>query len=139
MNAESAREFLLGLPDVVETQQFGGLVYWIGDKAVGGKMFCWLMLDGNDSRVASFPAGPEHFAELVEREGLFPAPYVARIHWVAAARWGALRDSEWREEFIAAAERVRAKLPPKMQRFLALPKTEQRKAVVAARAKLKKK
>lgn len=137
MDMERAREFLLSLPDVVETEQFGGLVYWVGDKAIGGKMFCWLTLMTERGRVAAFAAEPEHFHELIEREDLFPSPYLARIHWVAARNWHALRDSEWRVEFTAAAEKMRGRLAPKAKKVLAMSKTEQRKAVAEARKKLR--
>ena len=134
MNVERAREFLLSLPDVVETEQWGGLVFWVGDKAVGGKMFARLALE-QESRVASFAAGAEHYHELLEMDGIFPAPYMARIFWVAVERWSTLRDAEWREEFSAAYDRVRTKLPPKMKRFFELSKTEQRKLIAEARKK----
>lgn len=134
MNVERAREFLLSLPDVVETEQWGGLVFWVGDKAVGGKMFARLALE-QENRVASFAAGAEHYHELLEMDGIFPAPYMARIFWVAVERWSTLRDSEWREEFSAAYDRVRTKLPPKMKRFFELSKTEQRKLIAEARKK----
>ena len=32
--------------------------------------------------VLSFKCSPEGFAELVERSGIIPAPYLARAHWV---------------------------------------------------------
>ncbi len=133
MDAETAREFLLTLPHVTETQQWGdNLVYWAGDKAIGGKMFCLVNLSGGDHGVISFGAGPERFAELVEREGLKPAPYLARAYWVAAARWSALRDREWCELMRAAHEQVFAKLPKRTQEMLTLP-AHQREQIVRAR------
>ncbi len=62
MNAERAREFLLGLPYVVETAQWGGLVFWVGDKAIGGKMFVMLNLEAGELPI-SYPAGEERTAE----------------------------------------------------------------------------
>ena len=38
----------------------------------------------------SFKCTPEDFAELTERDGIIPAPYVARYHSVALERWDAL-------------------------------------------------
>jgi len=86
MDVERARTFLKALPHVVETQQWGdNLVFWVGDKAIGGKMFALIDLSGGLAHgVGMFSAGPERFAELVEQDGLIPAPYMARIHWVAA-------------------------------------------------------
>src|ERR1700742_3486830 len=71
MDAESLREHLLGLPDVVETMQWGAnLVFWVGDKAIGGKMFAILNLDNDQKGVLSFAAGPERYAELLENDGV---------------------------------------------------------------------
>lgn len=60
--------------------------------------------------VISFAAGPERFAELVEVEGLKPAPYFARAHWVAADRWTVLRLPEWQAELRNAHAVIFAKL-----------------------------
>jgi predicted DNA-binding protein (MmcQ/YjbR family) len=140
MDAERARGFLLRLAHVVETQQWGdNLVFWVGDKAIGGKMFCLLNLDAGGPEetpgVASYSAGPERFAELVERNGLKPAPYMARIFWVAAERWGALRNGEWEDELRAAHAITLAKLPKKVLAVLAMPERE-RKQVIAARTQV---
>jgi len=136
MDAERARAFLLKLPHVVETEQWGdNLVFWVGDKAIGGKMFALLDLSGGQHGVASYSAGPERFAELVELEGVVPAPYMARIHWVAAERWGVLRNSEWEEELRAAHAITLAKLPKRVLEVLAMPERE-RKALIVERRKI---
>jgi predicted DNA-binding protein (MmcQ/YjbR family) len=135
MDAESAREFLLSLPHVEETQQWGdNLVFWVGDKAIGGKMFVLLNLSG-DGGVVSYPAGAERFHEVVEREGLKPAPYFARIFWVAADGWDAWRNAEWQEEFRAAHAMTLAKLPKKVLAVLAMPARERAK-LISERRKL---
>jgi len=137
MDAERARAFLLTLPHVVETEQWGhNLVFWVGDKAIGGKMFALINLDGDGKSVASYAAGPERFAELAEMEGLFPAPYMARIFWIAAERWDALRNPEWEEELRAAHSITLAKLPPKVHKALALPKAELKRLVSERRLML---
>ena len=131
MDVERIRAFLLSLPHVVETAQFGGLVYWVGDKAIGGKMFAWVKLEQDSSRqrVISYPAGPERSAELLEIDGIFPAPYVARIHWVAAERWSVFRTAEWEQELRAAYDLTLAKLSPKTRTILTMPKTKQRQLI----------
>ena len=143
MDAEQARAFLLTLPHAVETMQWGdNLVFWVGDKAIGGKMFALISLDavdlnGEGHGVISYSAGPERFAELVEQEGLYPAPYMARIHWVAAQRWSVLRDVQWQSELRAAHALTLAKLPKRVHAVLALPERERRK-LIAERQKLLK-
>jgi predicted DNA-binding protein (MmcQ/YjbR family) len=146
MDAERARGFLLQLPHVVETQQWGNnLVFWVGDKAIGGKMFALLDFDeGLSKGVTMYSAGPERYNDLLEREGLIPAPYMARIHWVAVKYWGAMRNAEWEEEFRAAHAITLGKLPPKVRAVLQLPKREQkrlvaeRRQVLAERERVKK-
>jgi predicted DNA-binding protein (MmcQ/YjbR family) len=136
MDAERAREFLLTLPHVEETRQWGdNLVFWVGDKAIGGKMFALVDLSGDGRGVVSYAAGPERFHELVEREGLKPAPYMARIFWVAADDWSAWRPAEWLQELRAAHALTLAKLPKKVLAVLALPPRERAK-IIAERRKL---
>lgn len=140
MDAESAREFLLKLPHVVESQQWGdNLVFWVGDKAIGGKMFCLLNLDGDAHGVVSYPAGQERYSELVEREGLKPAPYMARIFWVAAENWKAWRNSEWESELRAAHAMTYAKLPPRTRDVLAMPAAARNKVIREKRKALAEK
>jgi predicted DNA-binding protein (MmcQ/YjbR family) len=144
MNAERIREFLLGLPHVVETEQWGGVVFWVGDKAVGGKMFAMMNPDGGEMPM-SYPAGPERFVELQELDGIRPAPYMARIFWVSVERWDVFRMGEWEQELTAAHARTFAKLPPRTKAVLALPKAEfkkllgERRKLLAERAKSKSK
>jgi predicted DNA-binding protein (MmcQ/YjbR family) len=96
MDAERLREYLLRLPHVVETMQWGAnLVFWVGDKAIGGKMFVVLNLDDDQKSVLSFAAGPQRYAELLETEGFFLRPiWHEPIGWhssigesSAAANW----------------------------------------------------
>ena len=48
IDAERIRAYLLTLPHAVETMQWGAnLVFWVGDKAIGGKMFALVNLDGD--------------------------------------------------------------------------------------------
>jgi predicted DNA-binding protein (MmcQ/YjbR family) len=135
MDAERARAFLLTLPHAVETEQWGdNLVFWVGDKAIGGKMFALVDIGSGISKgVVSFSAGPERFSELLEVEGVIPAPYMARIHWVAIQRWDVLRNSEWEELLRAAHAITLGKMPPKMHTVLALPTREQKQMIVERR------
>jgi predicted DNA-binding protein (MmcQ/YjbR family) len=135
MNVERARTFLLSLPHVVETMQWGdNLVFWVGDKAIGGKMFALVSLDtGSQHGVISYSAGPERFAELVEIEGMSPAPYFARIHWIAAERWDVLRDAEWQQEMRSAHAITLGKLPNKVHAILAMPERARNKLIAGQR------
>ena len=137
MDAECIRAYLLRLPHVVETMQWGAnLVFWVGDKAIGGKMFALVNLDDDQHRqVISYSAGPERYSELLEIEGIFPAPYMARIHWVAVERWNVFRAAEWEQQLQLAYDITLAKLTKRTRSVLALPAKEQ-KRLIAERRKL---
>jgi predicted DNA-binding protein (MmcQ/YjbR family) len=130
MDAERLREFLLKLPHVEETMQWGeNLVFWAGDKAIGGKMFALASLDGTGKGVLSFHAGADRYNELLENEGIIPAPYMARIYWVCLERWDALPQRELEELLTRAYELVFAKLPKRTKDVLAMPPTQRRKLI----------
>lgn len=130
MDVERMREFLLKLPHVKETVQWGEtLVFWAGDKAIGGKMFALTNLTGVGKGVLSFHVGAEWYSELLENEGVIPAPYMARIYWVCLERWDALPDRELRELLERAHSLVFAKLPKKTKDALAMPAAQRRKLI----------
>jgi len=139
VDAERIRAFLLTLPHVAETMQWGAnLVFWAGDKAIGGKMFALVNLD-EDQRggVIAYAAGPERYSELLEIEGLSPAPYLARAHWVSASRWDVFRTSEWQSELTAAHALVINKLPARTRAVLAMPTRERQHLIAERRRALK--
>jgi predicted DNA-binding protein (MmcQ/YjbR family) len=77
---------------------------------VGGKMFAVVCLE--PPHQISFKCTPEEFAELIEREGIIPAPYLARAMWVQERELGEVLDRRERERVLGTAyELVRAKLP----------------------------
>jgi predicted DNA-binding protein (MmcQ/YjbR family) len=125
---------------VVETRQWGdNLLFWVGDKAIGGKMCALIHLGRNGGpqgfgpALITYPAHPERFAELVELEGVLPAKYLARASWLSVLRWDVFRVAEWHRELSAAHALKLAKLPPKVRAILALPKAEQRRIVMERR------
>jgi predicted DNA-binding protein (MmcQ/YjbR family) len=134
MDAERIRAFILTLPHAVETMQWGAnLVFWVGDKAIGGKMFALVNLDGDGQAVISYSAGPERYSELLETEGIIPAPYMARIYWVAVERWNVFRTPEWEHELRAAHALTFVKLPPKVRAILAMPAAQQKRVLIERR------
>ena len=59
MDNERIRDFCLALPHVSETLNWGHhLVYWVGDRDIGGKMFCMTDLDGSGTGVLWLHCGP---------------------------------------------------------------------------------
>ena len=111
MDIESVRKFCLTLPHVDEKVQ------WENDLLfrIGGKMFAVVALEPSHGVLMSFKCAPEKFAELVEQDGIIPAPYVARYHWVAFERFDVLPDRELKELLTNAYHLVRDKLPKKIK------------------------
>jgi predicted DNA-binding protein (MmcQ/YjbR family) len=119
MDAESVRKFCLSLPHVTEDVQ------WESDLLfrIGHKMFAVVALDAASDHRISFKCTPEVFAELTEREGIVPAPYVARYHWVALERFDALPELELKGLLRNAYQLIHEKLPRKLKTQLAQPAT----------------
>ncbi len=63
----------------------------------------------------SFKCTPEEFAELVERPGIVPAPYLARAYWVSLETEGALPRAEVERYLRRAHDLALASLPKKVQ------------------------
>lgn len=111
------------------------LVYWVADKSIGGKMFALANLSHEGRGVLSFAAGPERYHELLETEGVFPAPYLARAYWVALESYSVLPTAELQQLLRNAHQVVIDKLPKRTRDVLAMP-TAERKKLIAARKKL---
>jgi predicted DNA-binding protein (MmcQ/YjbR family) len=144
MDNERIRAICMAMPHVTETLNWGHhLVYWVGDRDIGGKMFASTDVDGSGVGVLSFHCGAERFHEFLELEGMRPTPYSAKAFWVTMERWDALRPREIEEELKRAHSLIYEKLPPRTKKVLALPDAErkrvirERKKVVAEREKAK--
>ena len=127
MDIESVRKFCLSLPHVTEDVQWGNDLLF----RIGNKMFAVVALDAASDHCMSFKCTPEVFAELTEREGIVPAPYVARYHWVALERFNVLPERELKELLRNAYRLILEKLPAKLRAQLESP-------VVAKKASRKK-
>ena len=130
MDNERIREICMAMPHVCETVNWGHhLVYFVGDRDIGGKMFAMTDLDGTGTGVLWFHCGAERFHELLEIEGIIASPYLAKAHWVTVERWDVLRPREIQDELKRAYELIFAKLPPRMMKVLLLPEKERAKAI----------
>jgi predicted DNA-binding protein (MmcQ/YjbR family) len=130
MDNERIREICMALPHAAETLNWGHhLVYWVGDRDIGGKMFAMTDLDDTGTGVLWFHCGAERFHELLETDGVIPAPHLARAHWVAVERWDVLRPHQIEEELRSAHALIYAKLPKRTRDVLALPEKERAKAI----------
>jgi predicted DNA-binding protein (MmcQ/YjbR family) len=106
------RQFCLSLPHTTEDVQ------WEHDLLfrIASKIYCVANLEpGLGPTKIAFKCTPEIFAELVEVEGIIPAPYMARNHWVAITDMSALRQSEIKEFVRGSYLLVLERLPKKTQ------------------------
>jgi predicted DNA-binding protein (MmcQ/YjbR family) len=130
MDNERIRAICLALPHTSETVNWGHhLVYWVGDRDIGGKMFAMTDLDGTGTGVLWFHCGAERFHELLEREGIIASPYLAKAHWVTMDKWDSLRPREVEEELRLAHGLIYEKLPRRTRAILAMPEKERTKAI----------
>lgn len=110
MDTQGIRRLCLALPGATESVKWGNdLVF-----QVGGKMFAVACLDVSPHLV-SFKCSPERFAELVERAGFVPAPYLARAQWVAIERGAPVARGELAAWLRDAHAEVAKKLPKKLR------------------------
>lgn len=115
MNTDSIREHCISLPNTTENLQWGDHLCF----KIGGKLFAILPLGPEGTRL-TFKASEESFAELVEVEGIIPAPYLARAKWVALERLDALRDGALRDLLSESYRLVMEKLPAKKRQQLSV-------------------
>lgn len=105
------REFCLSLPEATEDIQ------WENDLLfrVAKKIFCVVPLEPHAPVKLSLKCTPEKFAELVELEGIIPAPYMARNHWIAFVDLKVLRQSEIKDLISNSYHLVFSALPKRLQ------------------------
>ena len=115
MDIESVREYCLAFPYATEDVKWGNDLLF----RIGGKMFAVVVLDAASPVKMSFKCTPEIFAELTEQEGIIPAPYAARNHWVALETFDALSTKELKPLIKNSYEMILAKLPKKVRNNLA--------------------
>lgn len=104
VNIDSIRAYCLSFPNASEKLQWDDELCF----KIGGKIFVML---GLDNPRLCFKCTPDTFAELIEREGIRPAPYVGRYKWVMLDRLDAVGDSELEELIRQSYDMVAAKAP----------------------------
>jgi predicted DNA-binding protein (MmcQ/YjbR family) len=109
MELDSIRTYCLSLPHATEDIQWGNDLLF----RISGKIFAGISLDPPHS--LSFKCTPEKFDELIELEGIIPAPYTARNKWVMLERLDALSDREIKSLIENSYQMIFAKLTKKAQ------------------------
>src|SRR6266481_6665405 len=110
------RELCLSFPGATEKVTWGhDLTFRISEK-----IFAVTVLE--PAKVwLSFKCSAENFAELTERAGIIPAPYMARNQWVALESREALQKEELVGLLRESYDLVFAKLPRKTREALLQP------------------
>jgi len=118
MNIDAVRSFCLSLPHATEDVQWGNDLLF----RISGKIFAVIGLEPPNS--LAFKCTPEEFDDLIERDGIIPAPYMARNKWVKLETLDALGDRELKTLINNSYEMILSKLPKKTQAELgAAPKS----------------
>lgn len=126
------RELCLSFPHATEQVTWGADLTF----RINGKIFAVAVLE--PAKVwLSFKCSAENFAELTERDGVIPAPYLARAQWVALERKEALQKEELSALLRESYSLVFGKLPKKARQ--ALLESKQRKSKPARRKPRKSK
>src|SRR5260370_1252513 len=135
MDAERMRAMLLKLPHVVKTVAWSTYVlFWAADKSIGGQLFAMMNPVNETNGVITYAAGPERYAELLEREGVSPSVEFPRSQWVQVERWNVFHQAEWQSEIEAAHAIITAKLPERPRHGLAMPPGGRKRVVEERKA-----
>jgi predicted DNA-binding protein (MmcQ/YjbR family) len=111
MNIDDLRAFCLALPHATEDVQWGNDLLF----RIGNKIFASTGLESAPLQI-SLKCTPERFHELIEKDGIVPARYVARYHWVTVERTDAIPRRELEDLLKGSYEMVLAKLPAKVKK-----------------------
>jgi predicted DNA-binding protein (MmcQ/YjbR family) len=106
---EWLRKLCLSLPDATENLQWGETLCF----KVRGKLFATVHLSEGKLAPIVFKSVPEKFHELVEIDGISPAPYVGRYKWVLLANSNVLPSDELEALIRRSYDLVVAKAPKK--------------------------
>jgi predicted DNA-binding protein (MmcQ/YjbR family) len=106
MDIEAIRQYCRAFPHTTEIVQWGADLCF----KVDGKLFVVAAIEMLPPRL-SFKCTPENFAELCERTGIIPAPYMARAQWVSLLGLNTVPDDELRELIAESYRLVWERLP----------------------------
>lgn len=109
---DKLRSICSRFPGVTEDIKWGADLCF----CVGGKMFCVVGIEAPHN--FSFKCSEENFEMLTERDGIIPAPYMAKHLWVAVRKPSALKKDELAQLLEESYTMVRSKLPKKVQEKL---------------------
>ena len=113
MDFDKLRDICLSFPGATEGVKWENHICFM----VAEKMFCITTIDDGAQDV-SLKVSDDNFDSLTDRDGIIPAPYMARNKWVQVQNWGRLSEQEWSYYVQQSYAIVKAKLPKKVQQSL---------------------
>jgi predicted DNA-binding protein (MmcQ/YjbR family) len=117
MTLDGLRTICKALPGATEDVKWGQDLCF----CVGGKMFAAVNLE--PPHQLGFKCTPDACAELTEREGIIPAPYLARAMWVQESELGAAIERRELETLLRSSYDLVVEKLPKSKRPGAAPRT----------------
>jgi predicted DNA-binding protein (MmcQ/YjbR family) len=108
-DADWLRELCLSFPDASEKLQWGENLCF----KVRGKIFAIVDLSEGSLAPVTLKSAPERFHDLLEIEGIAPAPYVGRYKWILLEHSNVVSADELEALIRQSYELVAANAPKK--------------------------
>jgi len=113
VGVDFVRRYCGSLPHTTEHVQWGEHLVF----KVAGKLYAIVALEPSGMWL-TLKVPPQDFAELMEREGVLQAPYMAKGQWIALENEDALGAAELKRLIRQSYDLVVAKLPKKARAAL---------------------
>lgn len=123
MTLDALREFCLSLPHATEDIKWGSELTF----CVGGKIFAMASMKPGENGVVCFKVTPDDFVSLIEYDGIIPAPYVARYHWILIEDPDAMKAAELKRRLSESHARVLDSLTRKVRTEHGIPPKQKSK------------
>lgn len=111
LSTEQLEQLCSGWPGVTRDIKWGDALVF----SVGGKMFVVTSVERGQNGRLMFKVPDERFLELTDQEGMAPAPYLARAHWIAVTDRRRFTTATLEKLIRGAYLQVRSKLTKKLQ------------------------
>ncbi|UCH64471.1 MAG: MmcQ/YjbR family DNA-binding protein [Ignavibacterium sp.] len=112
MNLELLEEMCSKLKETTKDIKWGNDLCFL----IGEKIYCVAGLE--PPLAVSLKVPPEEFNELTNREGIIPAPYLARYSWILIEDMNAFNNKEWQNYIEQSYNLIFNKLSKKTQRAI---------------------
>jgi predicted DNA-binding protein (MmcQ/YjbR family) len=104
MDLEQLEAFCLQLPFTAMDVKWEHLLCF----TLKGKMFCTVSLD--EENKISFKVPKETYEEMIQENGIHPAPYLWKNTWVRVDHSGIFKTAEWQAHILTSYKLIKANL-----------------------------